>query len=189
MVGRSEPFETATATAELEAPAEVAAGTSFEIAWDGLGGPGDRIELHVVGGSAEGGAPVAAVRTFTRPATLLAPPEPGAFELRYVTSGSGHVLATAAVAVVEARVEVIVPDVVPADAVFEVAVSGAVGPRDSLVLVRAGAPDAGAEIIGPPRRLYTATVGIRAPAEPGAYEVRYLTGEGEVTQRFPVTVR
>lgn len=190
VVGRSAPFETAEATATLEAPAEVAAGTRFEVAWAGPGGPGDRIELHTRAADGDGAqAPVATVRTFTRPATLLAPPDPGAYELRYVTGGSGNVLTTADLAVVAARVEVTVPDEVAADAVFEVVVSGAVGPRDALVLVRAGAPDEGAETIGPPRRLYTATVGFRAPAEPGAYEVRYLTGDGRVAQRFPLTVR
>ena len=190
VVGRSAPFETAAATAALQAPTEVAAGTRFAVVWDGPGGPGDRIELHSMA-TPEGAPlrPVATVRTFARPATLLAPPDPGTYELRYVTGGSEHVLATLDVAVVEARVEVTVPDVVAADAVFEVAVSGAVGPRDVLVLVRAGAPDEGAETVGPPKRIYTATVGFRAPAEPGAYEVRYLNGDGVVAQRFPVTVR
>ena len=186
VVGRSEPFETAEATATLEAPAEVAAGTSFEVVWDGPGGPGDRLELHA---GAEPRAPLATARTFTQPATLLAPPDPGPYELQYVTGGSGTVLASIAIEVVEARVEVTVPEVVAADGAFDVAVSGAVGPRDVLVLVRADAPDEGAQTIGPPKRLYTATVGFRAPAEPGAYEVRYLTGDGRVAQRFPVTVR
>ena len=188
VVGRSAPFETAAATAALEAPAEVPAGTNFEVVWDGPAGPGDRIELHAAGAS-EPQPPIATARTFTRPATLLAPSDPGAYEVRYVTGGSGLVLATLAVAVTEARVEVAVPDVVAVGAVFEVEVSGAVGPRDVLVLVRAGAPDDGAATIGPPKRLYTATVGFRAPAEPGAYEVRYLTGDGRVAQRFPLTVR
>lgn len=188
VVGRSAPFATAEATAVLEAPAEVPAGTNFEVVWDGPGGPGDRLELHASGAS-EPQRPIATSRTFARPATLLAPSEPGGYEVRYVTGGSGRVLATLAVTVVEARVEVTVPDVVAADAVFEVVVAGAVGPRDVLVLVRAGAPDEGAATIGPPKRLYTATVGFRAPAEPGAYEVRYLTGDGDVAQRFPVTVR
>jgi Ca-activated chloride channel homolog len=186
VVGRSEPFATTAATAALAVPAEVAAGTNFEVVWDGPAGPGDRLELRVVG-PADG--PVATVRTFSRPATLAAPVGPGTYELRYVTGGSGNVLATARVTVVEALVEVTVPAVVGPDTLFDVTVSGAIGPRDTLVLVQAGAPDEGADTIGPAKRLYTTTVTFRAPRGPGELEVRYLTGDGRVVQRFRVTVR
>jgi Ca-activated chloride channel family protein len=188
VVGRSASFATAAATAVLRAPAQVPAGTTFEVDWEGPAGAGDRIEIHRAGVSAS--AAVGSVRTFTRPAALRAPAATGAYELRYVTGGSGSVLATAALEVIEAVVTLDVPTEVSAGSIVTVGVSGAVGPRDAIVLVRAGAPDEGAERIGPPQRIYGASVGFRAPDEPGAYEVRYIAGaDGRIAQRVALSVR
>jgi Ca-activated chloride channel family protein len=188
VVGRSASFATVAATAVLRAPAQVPAGTTFEVDWEGPAGAGDRIEIHRAGVSASGA--LGSARTFTRPAALRAPAETGAYELRYVTGGSGRVLARAAVDVVEAVVTLDVPTEVAAGSIVTVGVSGAVGPRDAIVLVRAGAPDVGAERIGPPQRIYGASVGFRAPDESGEYEVRYIAGaDGRIAQRVPLSVR
>jgi Ca-activated chloride channel family protein len=189
VVGRSAPFATAAATAELRAPAQVPAGTRFEVDWQGPAGAGDRIEIHASRPSAASGV-LGTARTFANPVALQAPAEVGRYEVRYLTGGSGHVLATATFEVVAAVVTLEVPREVPVDAIVTISVAGAVGPRDAIVLVRADAPDVGAAIIGPPRRIYGTSVGFRAPSEPGEFEVRYLVGdEGRIAHRFPLTVR
>ncbi len=189
VVGRSAPFATTEPTAGLQVAAQVPAGTTVEVDWQGPGGSGDRIEIHAAGAPASA-APLGTARTFTRPAALRAPDEPGRYELRYVTGGSGTVLASVRFEVIEAVVTLDVPAEAMAGSIVTIGVAGAVGPRDSIVLVREGAPDEGAETIGPANRIYGTSVGLRAPEEPGAYEIRYLVGaDGTIAQRFPLTVR
>lgn len=189
VVGRSAPFATTEATAALRVVAQVPAGTTVEVDWQGPGGAGDRIEVHAEGAPSSAAA-LGTVRTFTRPAALRAPDEPGRYELRYVTGGSGTVLASVRFEVIEAVVTLDVPTEATAGSIVTIGVAGAVGPRDTIVLVREGAPDEGAETIGPANRIYGTSVGLRAPEEPGAYEIRYLVGaDGTIAQRFPLTVR
>jgi Ca-activated chloride channel family protein len=91
VIGRR-PVEVAALAAALEAPAQVAAGSSIDVGWSGPGGEGDRITL-----AEPGSAPTkwrTAVRTAAgNPATLVAPAEPGSYELRYF-SGESRQIAT-----------------------------------------------------------------------------------------------
>ncbi len=187
VIGRSGAFETLAPTATLEAPAQVAAGTRFDIGWSGPAGQGDAIVLEPVDETPATGRP-ASVRLFTSPAVMQAPSVEGAYELRYLTGQSGSVLATLRIDVIAAVVTLIAPSEVAASAFFDIVVEGAVGPQDSIVTVRSGAPDQGAEAFGPPRRVYGSRVQSRAPAEPGEYELRYLNGRGEIVLRHALTV-
>lgn len=186
VLGRSAAFQTVAASATLAAPDQVAAGTRFDVDWTGPAGLGDAI---VVVPSGDANAISASARPFTNPVVVQAPAQPGNYALRYLTGQSGNVLATLAIEVVAAQVSISAPSEVAANTTFEIVVEGAVGPQDSIVLVLAGAPDAGAEVFGPPRRIYSPRVASRAPAEPGAYELRYLNAVGEVLARFALTVR
>ena len=188
VIGRSALFETSAATASLVAPQQVAAGTRFEIMWTGPAGQGDMIVMEPLDGTPAVGRP-ASTRTYSSPATFQAPTAEGEYELRYLTGQTGTVLATLRVEVIAAVVTITAPAEVAADTFFDVFVGGAVAPQDAIILVRAGAPDQGAETFGPARRVYGPRVQSRAPAEPGEYELRYVNARGEVLQRLPLTVR
>jgi Ca-activated chloride channel family protein len=77
------PIVVAPATAEITAPASVAAGASFKISWTGPNNRGDWLTIV---------APDAAATSYAsyvdadrgNPATLQAPPAAGTYELRYV---------------------------------------------------------------------------------------------------------
>ena len=111
--------------------------------------------------------------------SLTAPAEPGLYEVRYVLNEGGRTLATAPVEVVEAELTVTGPATVRAETEFRVKWSASVHPEDYVTIVPAGA-DAGT---------YTTYVSVRdklegdlkAPAEPGLYEVRYVLNEGART--------
>lgn len=188
VIGRSATFVTSAATASLIAPEQVAAGTRFEVAWEGPAGQGDSIVLEPLEDTPVG-ARAASTRTFTSPAIIQAPEVLGRYELRYVTGQSGAVLAVVPVEVIAAVVTFTAPSEVAPDALFDIVVAGSVGPQDAIVLVRSGAQDQGAETFGPARRVYSARVQSRAPTEPGEYELRYLNGRGEVLARAALSVR
>jgi len=108
------------------------------------------------------------------------PLSPGAYDLRLVDGADGAVLAVAPVTVTWAEVTLTAPESVVAGEGFEVSWSPQVNGTDRLVLVPTDAPadaiaigdQAAAAGDGGPVRLL-------APAEAGAYELRYLVGHDE----------
>jgi len=77
----------------LEAPAEVAAGSDFQVAWTGPDGPSDYLTI-VPAGAADSAYLDYAYTTEGSPITLTAPEEPGAYEIRYRTDRLAGVFAT-----------------------------------------------------------------------------------------------
>lgn len=190
VIGRSEPFATVAATASLEAPLQVAAGTLFEVLWQGPGGQGDLLVVVAVDDADGGFDPSLSRRLFGPRISMRAPDAPGRYELRYLTGQSQNVLASLPIEVIEAVVGLSGPAEVAVSSIFEVVVSGAIAPQDAIVVVRAGAPEQGAETFGPARRVYGTRVQVRAPEQPGEYEIRYLAGRGgQVAVSLPLTVR
>lgn len=90
VVGRSAPFATREAKAALRGAAQVPAGTTVEVDGQGPGGAGDRVEVHAEGWPSSAAA-LGTARTFTRPAALRAPDEPGAYEIRYLVGADGTI--------------------------------------------------------------------------------------------------
>ena len=82
----------------IEVPAEVAAGSDFEVTWTGPNGPGDY--LTIVPADADEAAYLDyAYTTEGSPLTLTAPEEPGDYEVRYRTDRLGGVFATVEITV------------------------------------------------------------------------------------------
>ena len=123
--------------------------------------------------------------------SLLAPPKPGAYEIRYQNdSDPTQVLARVPVTVGQAvQVTLDAPDSATAGGQIEVRWTGPDGPQDYLTIVPRGAPDGD---YGP--FTYTSDgspLTLDVPSDPGDYEIRYQSDRTEVgvLGRRPLTVR
>jgi len=118
---------------------------------------------------------------------LMAPDEAGAYEIRYLTGGQYQTLAALPITVGGTDATVQAPEQVTAREVFEVTWSG---PNNRLDYVGVFAEGATSNV----QNSYAYTrrgnpVKIKAPAEPGAYEVRYITGQTDkALASAPLTV-
>ncbi len=158
--------------ARLDAPASARVGDSIEVSWTGPGG--DHDFLTVV----PSGAPEHDYRQHVAvgaggPVPLVAPDDPGGWEVRYVEGRAGRVLARQPIEITPLDVVLVVPDRVPADRRFSVTWSGPAQDGDLITVAPAGSL--------PMRMLDWAPVSLgspitlAAPSEPGHYEVRYLS--------------
>lgn len=173
--------------ANLDVPAEVPAGSAFEVQWEGPDSRDDFIAL-VEAGTPEGEYGYRYTYTARgNPAILRAADRPGAYEVRYYFQHRRQVLAQAPVTVMAVTARVVPPPGAAAGSSFEVAWEGPANESDFITIVPAGAPEGEYG-----RYDYTgrgSPVTLRAPDEPGAYEIRYLTGQtNETLARAPLVV-
>ena len=179
VIGRSATFNARAATAAVRAPSELPAGSAFEVAWEGPGNRGDYVTIVPEGAEDHSWMSYAYTSSGT-PAMLTAPIEPGPFEVRYVTGQASAVLARQDVLVTATAASVQpLAEELSAGAAFEVAWEGPDNSGDYITIVPEGA-DEGAYLSyaytrqGSPSQL-------TAPMDPGRYEVRYVTGQGNRT--------
>ena len=172
--------------ATLQAPAHVNAGTPFKVQWTGPNNQRDYLTLvrkevanQVYGNyrDTKDGNPV----------ELLAPIDPGEWELRYVAGKSSTVLARVAIQVTSNEVTLRMPTEVVAGTKVQVQWTGPNNSGDYLTLVQRDKPD------GQYGNYMNTTAGspmeIIAPIEPGPVELRYMTGQGaKVLKRFSLQV-
>ncbi|MBW6455614.1 MAG: VWA domain-containing protein [Trueperaceae bacterium] len=186
VIGRSPAFTSREATATLEAPAEIGAGSQFAVEWTGPDNDRDYLTI-VPAGAREGSYDSYQYTRGGSPVTLTAPDAPGAYEVRYVTGQGGSTLASAPVTVTAVGATVSGPPEVPAGSEFAVDWTGPDNDRDYLTIVEAGAREGAYTSYEYTRR--GSPVTLTAPIEPGAYELRYVTGRGSATlASAPVTV-
>lgn len=172
--------------ATLTVPERVTAGAAFTIEWTGPDNQDDYITIVPAGAPAD-------VYTSYRETSegssleLMAPVEPGAHEVRYVTSRSRTILASAPLEVVPAKASLDAPAEVTLGATLEVTWTGPDNQGDFITIVPVGAADdayasyANTETGSP--------VTITAPAQAGQAELRYVSGQGrKVLARRPITV-
>jgi len=187
VIGRSPVFTSLAFEASVSAPAEVGIGATFEVRWDGPNQSDDYLTI-VAAGAPEGTWTDFAYADPAGAATLVAPAEPGRYEVRYVSGQSGRTLASTPVLVADVAASVSASAEVAADVEFAVAWQGPGNDGDYLTIVPAGARE-GAYL----SYAYTSDgspVVLTAPSEPGAYEVRYVLGQGDRTlARSAITVR
>ena len=173
VIGRSQPFTTVLPLITLEAAAEVAGGSPFEVAWTGPDNVDDY--LTIVPSGAPAGAYLSYAYTARgNPSVLRAPHEPGAYELRYTSEASrGQVLASRPISVVASAYGLDAPDEIGTGAPLAVAWTGPDNPSDYVTIVPEGAPTGTYTSYA-----YTARgnpAELLAPTEPGRYELRYTT--------------
>lgn len=174
-------------TGALTAPAEVMAGSRFDVGWNGPDGPGDYVTVVAVGATAW--LDESFFYTSVGPTgTLTAAIEPGEYEIWYVAGLDRAVLARRPITVTDMIITLEAPVAVDAGAAFEVEWTGPDGPQDYLTIVPAGSPD-GTYL----DYAYTAEgspITLTAPNEPGNYEIWYASDrEDGVFARFDIIVR
>ena len=161
------PFEGA-----LGGPAEVQAGTEFDVSWNGPDGPGDYVTIIAADAAKWAGEPYFYTAD-ANPGSLVAPIEPGDYELRYITGADDATMATRPIVVTPMVITLDAPESVQRGSTFEVTWTGPDGPGDYITIVPADSPE-GAYL----SYAYTADgdpVTLTAPDEPGAYEIWYAS--------------
>ncbi len=182
------PVTVGATAATVEAPARADAGSTLSIAWTGPDNPQDFLSIDPAGAPPQEYGRYAYTSKGS-PLEIPVPEAPGRYEVRYHLGISGYPVIGATpleVGAVTATVEPRQPIV--AGEPFEVAWSGPNNELDFLTIVPAGTAEGEYGNYAYTRR--GNPLRIEAPAAPGAYEVRYLTGqERRRLASAPVEVR
>jgi Ca-activated chloride channel family protein len=172
--------------ATLNVPAEIPAGSEFEVSWEG---PDDRRDYITIVPS---GAPEDAYESYQRtsrgtPLSLTAPDALGEHEVRYVHNATKRVLASEAVTLTPVSAHVKAPEEIPAGSEFTIDWEGPDNPRDYITIVPAGAPEDAYESYQ--RTSRGSPLSLTAPDALGNYEVRYVVNQSKrVLASQPVTL-
>lgn len=174
-------------TGNLGGPAEVQAGSNFEVAWNGPNGPGDYVTIVAQGVTKWTNESYFYTSAGT-PGTLVAPLEPGAYELWYVTAADDKTMATSPIVVTPYVITLSAPSQVQHGAKFDVAWKGPNGPQDYVTIVPVGSPPGTYASY-----VYTVNgtpVTLTAPDTPGSYEIWYASDRVRniVFGKSPITV-
>lgn len=172
------PLEVVASEVGVTAPAEVMGGTNVRVSWSGPNGPGDMVVFAPQGSSADTFLSYA-FTAWGPDLDLVAPVEPGTYEVRYLSGSERRALASATVNVTEPVVTIEAPAEVAAGEVFTVTWTGPNGSGDYLGLARDGA--AAREDISVAFTVWGQALELTAPEAPGTYQIRYVSGFGATT--------
>jgi hypothetical protein len=170
----------------LSAPVEVVAGATIEVNWKGPDNRGDYVTI-VAKGTRDGLYGNYTDTAKGSPLLLLVPIEPGDAELRYMTGQGAKVLARRPLKIVAAEITLLAPAEVAPGAAVSVTWTGPNHRGDYITLVTKDTPDGryasyADTVKGSPLTL-------TAPAQPGAAELRYMSGQGaKVLSRRSINV-
>ena len=172
------PITLTEAELSLTFPAQIAAGSSLEVTWAGPNAPLDNIQIGPVGGGYESW-------TYTErgnPAKLIAPAEPGAYEVRYVFQDRETILSQP-ITVTEAALSMTAPETILGGSSFEVAWEGPDATGDNIQIAPVGGSylDWTYTKNGNPAKL-------TAPVAAGDYELRYVFRDRETILTRPVKI-
>lgn len=183
------PVAVQDATASIDAPNTVPAGSRLKVVargphggghWVGFAGAGSPVGSHLDYARLSG--PVSEVE-------LIPPAEPGTYELRYVLNENERVIASRPIAVLPSEVVVSGPTSVMAGDVYRFEARGPIDPGHWIGFAAAGSgPEDYRDYTRPDAS--PASGVLTAPTEPGSYELRYVLNEGErvaASQRVSVT--
>jgi Ca-activated chloride channel family protein len=162
-------------TAVLIGPDSAPVGSAFTVQWKGPDSRGDLIAVRKKGYHGTRYEDYAYTKR-GNPAHLTAPGVVGDYELRYIYGKGGKVLGKTDLKVTPIPANVQAPSEAPVAAEFDVSWKGPDYPGDYIAIAKAGT--------GPNSRIhYTRTkegspLRLRAPSDPGTYEVRYILRRG-----------
>jgi Ca-activated chloride channel homolog len=170
---------------------EVRAGGNFEVEWTGPNGESDYITI-VKPDEPEGTYDSYDYTKEGSPVTLVAPVEPGQYELRYSTDRTGDfgkIFARVPVEVLEAvPVFLQASPEAPASSDLEVEWAGPANDSDFITVVPASAAEGAYEDYKYAKDVES-IITLTVPVEAGDYEVRYVNErEGKVLGRIPLKV-
>ncbi len=158
--------------ASIEGPITVSIGEIFDVEWQGPGQEGD---LIAVANSVSPDAEIIAVFTAksadaANKTTLVAPTEPGKYELRYVYAAQRSVIATTLLDVADASITLDAPDEANAGYLVAVDWEGPNVPYDTIAVAEVGS----AESINETGTYLGKPATVQMPSKPGTYEIRYV---------------
>ncbi|MGD9367518.1 MAG: VWA domain-containing protein, partial [Desulfobacteraceae bacterium] len=169
------PVVAVPGTATLSAPASVPVGAPFQVHWQGPDSQRDYIAI------AEKGTKDSRYKDYRytqkgNPADFIAPGDVGDYELRYVHSHTRKVIGRADIKVTPVQAGVQAPPAADVATRFEVAWTGPAYESDYISVARTDQHPGSCVS-------YTYTregspLKVRAPSDPGTYEVRYILGRG-----------
>ncbi len=168
----------AAATASLEAAEKVTAGARFDVQWTGPDNQKDFITI-VANGAEDRSYGNYSYTKKGSPLQLQAPDQPGDYEIRYLTGQNRLSLANRPIKVEAAEAHLQLPDKVKAGDGFKVHWEGPNHHRDLITIVPENADEGERGKV-----VYTKQgnpLTMKAPDQPGRYEVRYLTGQTRKT--------
>jgi len=169
------PIEIKGVGASVDAPPVADVATEFEVAWEGPGNKEDFISIA----RADQGPGSYVHYTYTgkgSPLKLRAPSDPGTYEVRYILGRGSKLLATTTIEIKGVSAAVLAPAAANMADEFEVTWQGPGNKEDYISIARADQ--------GPGSYVHYTYTGkgsplkVRAPSDPGTYEVRYILGRG-----------
>ncbi|CAN0151701.1 unnamed protein product, partial [Chrysoparadoxa australica] len=155
----------------VSGPETVSTGAQFTARWTGAVNPKDYVTIVPVGAAENEFGNYQVVRDASKVA-LTMPADPGMYELRYLMREGPKVLATAMIELTPPEVTVTGPEQIRAGDDITVDWTGTVATNDYINLVPMGAADDKFGTYISVREATSAT--LKAPAETGLYEVRYV---------------
>lgn len=199
-VQASAPIRVTSVAADVDAPTTAIGGSTIEIAWQGPadGWQDDFISVVAVGAekpNRDSRTKLAKGADALNPAAIRVPAIAGDYEVVYGIVPGNKIIARSPIRITTAEAFVDAPDTVKIGEDFEVGYNGEGFKGDRVVVVAADAPDA--KMWGYGLRYgfaakageTTGLVRSRFITEPGAYEVRYITGmQHQVIARDTLTV-
>ena len=169
-------IEIQAASASVQAPATADVASKFEVTWKGPDNPGDYIAIA----QPEKGPNHRIHYTYTKngsPLKLLAPSDPGTYDVRYILSQGAKLLAKTTIEIKSVGASVQAPATAAAASLIDVTWQGPNNEGDYIAIVPPGQ--------GADRRIkYTYTkkgspLKLRTPSDPGTYDVIYLMSQGK----------
>jgi Ca-activated chloride channel homolog len=170
----------------LTAPAEAIAGAAVSIIWKGPNNQGDYLTI-VPKATEDGGYAECGNTSAGSPLKVAAPMEVGEGEVRYMSGQSRRVLGRRPIKIIPADISLTARDEVVAGAVVDITWTGPNNRNDYLTIVgKAVADGEHGETVwtahGSPAK-------VTAPAEVGAGEIRYMSGQkDQVLARRPINI-
>jgi len=161
--------------ATVKAPATLKAGAEFEVTWTGPNNSRDYITI----GDANKKYMDYKYTSSGSPVKISAPVQPGEYEVRYILGQGDAIIATQKVTVGNVSASLTLPAQIATGKALSVKWEGPGNPRDYLTIVKAGAAE---QTWGRYEYITKGNpISLVAPDAPGEYEVRYLTGQGNLT--------
>jgi Ca-activated chloride channel family protein len=170
------PITVNAVPAEVEPAGPVNVAAWIEVKWEGPARDGDYIS--VARPNQQPGANVGSTLLKAgNPLKVRAPSDPGDYEVRYILARGAKLLAKAPITVNPVTAEVRTPASAAVGAELEVQWQGPGYPDDFVSVARANQPPGASMSFASVRQ--GNPLKLRAPKEPGPYEVRYVLGYGK----------